>query len=190
MATWGLPDSGSLAFNLIGTWLDSLATESLPGFPEYNCAGLFGVACSTAANSGSPNPKWRHKLRVTWSTPWDVDVSLAWRYLGAVSLDANTSDPLVGGGPSKTVCPNGQTVQGIGDCIDARISSYSYFDLSADWTIRQGIDLRAGVNNVFDIEPPVLGSAAGPLGPFNGNTYASTYDGLGREVFVSATIKY
>jgi outer membrane receptor protein involved in Fe transport len=167
-----------------------LATEALPGFPEYNCSGLFGVVCSTASDSGSPNPKWRHKLRVTWSTPWDVDVSLAWRYIGAVSLDANTSDPLVGGGPVKTVCPNGQTVQGAGDCIDARISSYSYFDLAADWTVRQGIDLRAGVNNVFDIEPPVLGSSAGPLGPFNGNTYASTYDGLGREVFVSATIKY
>jgi outer membrane receptor protein involved in Fe transport len=190
MATFGLPDTGSLAFNLVGTWLNSLSTEALPGFPEYNCAGLFGVICSSTSDSGSPNPKWRHKLRVTWSTPWDVDVSLAWRYIGAVTLDANSTNPLVGGGPAATVCPNGQTVYGVGDCADARISSYSYFDLSGDWTVRQGIDLRAGVNNIFDIEPPVLGSSAGPLGPFNGNTYASTYDGLGREVFVSATIKY
>ena len=116
-------------------------------------------------------------------------MSLAWRYIGATTLDANSTNPLVGGGPIATVCPNGETVHGLGDCADARISSFSYFDLSADWTVRQGIDLRAGVNNIFDIEPPVLGSSAGPLGPFNGNTYTN-YDALGREVFVSATVKY
>jgi len=184
MATWGLENTGSLAFNLVGTWLDSLTTEALPGFPEYNCSGQFGLTC------GTPNPKWRHKFRVTWSSPWDVDLSVQWRYIGAVSLDANTSDPLVGGGPGKTVCPNGQTVAGVGDCLDARISSFSYFDLSGDWTIRQGIDLRAGINNIFDIEPPVLSTSALPLGSGNGNTFPNVYDGLGREIFVGATIKY
>jgi outer membrane receptor protein involved in Fe transport len=184
MATWGLPDTGSLAFNLIGTWLDSLTTEALPSFPEYNCAGQYGLTC------GTPTPKWRQKFRVTWSTPWDVDFSLAWRYIGAVSLDANSSDPLKGGGPGQTICPNGQTITGAGDCPDARISSFSYFDIAGDWTIRQGIDLRAGMNNMFDIEPPVLSSSALPLGSGNGNTFPNVYDGLGRELFISATIKY
>jgi len=112
-------------------------------------------------------------------------LSLQWRYIGATTLDENSTNPLVGGGPVPTLCANGQTVHGVGDCIDARISSYSYFDLSADWTVRHGIDLRAGVNNIFDIEPPVLGTASQ-----NGNTFANVYDGLGREVFVSATVKY
>jgi outer membrane receptor protein involved in Fe transport len=184
MATWGLPDTGSLNFNLVGTWMDQLATEALPGFPQYNCSGLFGLTC------GTPNPKWRHKLRVTWSSPWDVDVSVAWRYIGAVSLDADTSNPLIGGAPGKIVCPNGNTISGAGDCLDSKISSFSYFDLAADWTIRQGIDLRGGINNIFDIEPPVLSSSALPLGSGNGNTFPNVYDGLGREFFVAATIKY
>src|SRR5207302_1100374 len=70
LANLWLPDTGSLGFNLVGTWMDQLATEALPGFPQYNCSGLFGLTC------GTPNPKWRHKLRATWSTPWDFDLSL------------------------------------------------------------------------------------------------------------------
>jgi outer membrane receptor protein involved in Fe transport len=184
MANLWLPDEGSINFNLVGTWLDQLTTEALPGFPEYNCAGLYGLTC------GTPTPKWRHKLRVTWSTPWDFDLSVAWRYIGAVSLDADTSDPLKGGAPGLITCPNGNQISGVGDCLDSKISSYSYFDLAGDWTIRQGIDLRAGINNIFDIEPPVLSSSALPLGSGNGNTFPNVYDGLGREFFISATIKY
>jgi len=189
MTSLGLPDTGSLAFNVVGTWLDTLTTQPLPGFPQYNCSGLYGLIC------GTPDPKWRQKLRVTWTTPWDIDVSLQWRYIGAVSLDANTTNPLIGGGPGAVVCPNGKTVYGAGtatggDCVDNAISSFSYFDLSGDWTVRQGIDLRAGVNNIFDIEPPVIGTTQLPLPAGNGNTFPAVYDALGRTIFVSATIKY
>src|SRR5579862_567597 len=144
---------GTLTFNLIGTWLDTLVNDAVPATPltgglaahsSYNCAGLFGNICGDA-------PKWRHKLRVTWATPFDVQLSLQWRYTGAVSLDADTSSRLAGGGPGFTQCGN-FTVAGLGDCADAHISSYSYFDLSGAWTIRDGVELRAGVNNIFDIE--------------------------------------
>ncbi|MGH6889123.1 MAG: TonB-dependent receptor domain-containing protein [Rhizomicrobium sp.] len=184
MSDWGMPDTGSLAFNLTGTWLDALSTDPLPNFPAFNCSGLFGLTC------GTPNPKWRHKFRVTWSTPWDVDVSLQWRYIGALTLDSDTTNTLTGGGPVQTICPNGETVYGVGDCVDHRIAAYDYFDLSGDWTVREGVDLRAGVNNIFDLEPPILGTSVLPLPAGNGNTFPGVYDSLGRLVFVSATIKY
>ena len=184
LSNWGLGDTGSLAFNLVGTWLDTLTTEAIPGFPAFNCSGLYGLTCLT------PSPKWRHKFRVTWTTPWDVDVSLDWRYIGAVSLDSDTSNPLVGGGPNPTACSNGTTVYGIGDCVDSKIAAYDYFDLAADWTVREGVDIRAGVNNIFDIEPPVLGTSVLPLPFGNGNTFPAVYDSMGRTIFVSATIKY
>jgi outer membrane receptor protein involved in Fe transport len=190
MSSFGLPDVGSLGFNEVGTWIDTLTTEAIPGFPAYNCAGLYGLTCGASTTAGGPIPKWRNKLRVTWSTPWDVDVSLQWRFLGATALDADTTNPLVGGSSTATVCPNGKTVYGIGDCVDANIAAYNYFDLSGDWTIRQGVDLRGGVNNIFDLEPPILGTSVLPLPAGNGNTFPSTYDALGRTIFVSATIKY
>lgn len=191
VAGWFGARDGTLTFNLVGTWLDTLVNEAVPVTPltagiaqrsSYNCAGLFGAICGSA-------PKWRHKLRVTWATPFDVQLSLQWRYNGAQSLDADTTTRLIGGGPGLTQCGS-FSVAGLGDCTDAHISSYSYFDLSAAWTVRSGVELRAGVNNIFDVEPPVLSEFIVPTSTSNGNTLTGGYDVLGRSLFVSATIRY
>jgi len=176
---WGMKGWGSLGFNFIGTLLNSLTTAPLAGFNEsYNCAGLYGYVC------GSPDPRWRHKLRVTWTTPWDFDFSVQWRHLSGVKLDANTSNPLLSAncGASTSPCP---------DTADGHLPAYDYIDLAGDWNIREGIDLHAGVNNIFDINPPQVFSAiAGPSQLGNGNTFPGTYDALGRSIFVGVTIKY
>ncbi len=60
------------------------------------------------------------------------------------------------------------------------------------------VNLRAGVNNLFDNDPPlVTGGNAGvagtnlcPAGPCNGNTYPGTWDALGRLLWVGATIDF
>jgi iron complex outermembrane recepter protein len=161
---------GSLQFAFVGTYLQSFAVEPLPGLGSYDCAGLFGLTC------GVPLPKWRHRLRVTWTTPWDVDFSANWRYLSGVSLDSNTSNPLL--------------TSGTHDIADATINDFWYLDLSADWNVRTGVDLHAGVNNVFDRLPPTLTTNALPAAVGNDNTFPGTYDSLGRTFFIGATIKY
>ncbi len=184
---WGMTGDGSLSFNLIGTLLNSLVTEPLPGLGSYDCVKLYGTVC------GTPNPRWRHKFRITWSSPWDVDFSVDWRHMSSVSFDQNQTNPLLGGGPAVwTGCPAG-TLHGVGDCTDAHIPSFDWFDISANWTVREGVELRAGVNNIFDKEPPVMDSntlavSSPPFG--NGNTYPNVYDALGRTIFVGATLKY
>ena len=181
MDDWGMAGFGSLDFNFVGTYLDSLETEPVPppvSIGTYECAGLFGTVCL------APNPQWRHKLRVTWTSPWDFDLSLQWRHLSGVDFDSNTANPLLNG-----VCGGP-----CGDNSDNHISAYDYFDLSGDWQVREGIDLRAGVNNLFDKDPPILDTTtlgASSLSGFgNGNTYPGVYDALGRTIFVGATIKY
>jgi len=173
---------GGMTFNFVGTLNNKLDTYPITGFAgNYNCAGLYGYVC------GSPTPRWRHKLRVTWTSPWDVDLSLQWRHISGVNLDSNTNNPLLNGecGGSSTSpapCP---------DIKDNHIASFNYFDLASDWTVREGVSLRAGVNNLFDKEPPlVFPGIAGPEQFGNGNTFPGVYDALGREVFVAATIKY
>src|SRR5208283_4284834 len=108
---WGLKDAGSLHFNMIGTLLNSLVDQPVAGGLNYNCAGLYGDTCSGIPFS-APSAKWRHKLRVTWDSPWDFSLSLDWRYFGAVSLDQNTSNPLL---------------VGTYDAADARLAAYSWF---------------------------------------------------------------
>jgi outer membrane receptor protein involved in Fe transport len=172
LGDWGMTGAGSLAFAFVGTDLQSLVTETLTGLPTVDCAGLYGASC------GTPAPKWRHKLRVTWTTPWDFDLSLNWRHLGEVGLDQNTTQTLLAG---------------IHDPVDAVIPAFDYFDLSGTWDVSEGLSLNGGVNNLFDKTPPVVDSntfsIAGP--PFgNGNTFPGVYDSLGRTLFLTLTAKY
>ena len=167
---------GALQFTFIGTWLDTYDVNNVIGGPTYDCAGLFGLTCSSTATTSGPLPRWRHRLRTTWTTPWDVDFSLNWRYLSGVSLDSNTLQPGL---------TNGKF-----DVVNATINDFYYIDFAADWNVRPGVEMHFGVNNVFDRLPPTLTTAALPVGPGNDNTFPGVYDSLGRTFFIGATIKY
>jgi outer membrane receptor protein involved in Fe transport len=47
------------------------------------------------------------------------------------------------------------------------------------------VQLYGGVDNVFDKNPPVIGSASP-----GANTFAATYDVLGRQVFFGVNAKF
>ncbi|WP_394764053.1 TonB-dependent receptor domain-containing protein [Phenylobacterium sp.] len=174
----GLGDNGSVAVSLVGTWLDQLDTQPLPGGQTYNCKGLYGTVC------GVPAPEWRHKLRVTWNTPYSygdwvksVKVSAQWRYFGKVGLDAYSNDPQLNN-------------PGLQYLTDKAFSSRSYVDLTANFTVHNNLNFRVGVNNVFDKDPPVVGASNCPAGPCNGGTYPQVYDALGRYVFVGLSADF
>ncbi len=170
--TRGLDRYGGLSFNFQGSWLDKYAITTLPGDDSFDCAGLYGVICTgSAVSTGAPLVEWRHKLRATWRTPWDVELSGTWRHISGVDVDADYSGASHAAGP------------------DARLGSQDYFDLAGTWGVRENITLRFGVNNIFDKEPPLVSSGGGainncPTGPCSGNTYPMTYDSLGRYLFV------
>ncbi|HEX8234125.1 MAG TPA: TonB-dependent receptor [Caulobacteraceae bacterium] len=172
-ADMGMGEWGTIGINFVGTFTDSLEIQPLTNGGSYDCAGLFGLTC------GTPIPEWRHKLRVTWGTPWDVQVSVNWRHFSSVELDTNQNDPFLNGG--------------FVDTADAEIPSYNYIDLSGTWAVRDGTTLRFGVNNLFDKDPPILdsnnvGVSAPPFG--NGNTFPQVYDSLGRVFFVGITADF
>jgi outer membrane receptor protein involved in Fe transport len=178
LADWGMGENGTLSLHFIGTWLDSfdLLNSPLPDDHEYSCKGLFGVVC------GTPIPEWRHAFRVTWSSAWDWDFTVNWRYLSDVHFDANQDDDKL----------NGICGAPCGDLSDDKIDAYNYIDVAVQWNVSEGVQLRAGMNNVFDKDPPFidgnyLGISSPPFG--NGNTYPQVYDSLGRVVFVGATVK-
>ncbi len=112
---------------------------------------------------GYPTPDVRNKLRAIWTTPWNLTVTGMWRYFSAVD-DVNESD--------------------------IELESTSYIDLSAIWEVRESVQLRGGVSNVFDVDPPIAGNGAGPSISGNGNTFPGMYDALGRYWFVAAGISF
>jgi outer membrane receptor protein involved in Fe transport len=193
---WGLPNFGTLGISMLGTYVNELKIQPVAGGATYNCAGLYGVTC------GEPLPHWKSRVRFTYTAPSvPVTVSLDWRYIGAVKLDANEgtlgeTSGITGltvgqpGGPA----PTGNSLlafhpYGLTDAIDETIKAYSYFDLSVTWRVRGNLNLRAGVANILDKDPPVLGANLFPVSA-NGNTYPGTYDSLGRTIFVGLTANF
>jgi iron complex outermembrane receptor protein len=166
---------GSVAFDFNGTYTDEVAIQ-LPDGTGYNCIGLYGVTC------GIPSPTWRHTLRTTWITPWNLSLSLNWRYIAGTALDFNTSQPDLQDGNFKDLT-----------ATDAHIPAYNYLDFAFTWRVKDGFSVRGGVNNLFDKAPPLLdsnsfGISAPPFG--NGNTYPETYDPLGRVFFLGLTADF
>jgi iron complex outermembrane recepter protein len=175
---WHLPaDWGSMGFLLNGSYLLSSSTQPAPNAGSYDCAGLYGAECQTV------NPRWRHVFRTTWATPWKLDLSATWRFLTSVSLDNNSSNPLLFG----HTFINQNNGSGAINYFNARIPNYSYLDLSASWNIAHYMQLRAGINNVFDKDPPLITSEITAGGA--ANTF-ETYDTLGRQVYLAFTAKF
>ena len=178
-STYKLPlaSFGSLGFALNGALLLKDQTQPFPGGPTYDCAGLFGVVCGTV------NPRWRHNVRTTWSTPWNVQLAATWRFIGKVSLDNNDPNPLLNGHSYL----NQQTGGPAFNYFDARLPNVSYIDLAATWQAYKGVEIRAGMNNILDKDPPLVTSEITAGGA--NNTY-ETYDTLGRQLFVAFTAKF
>ncbi len=155
---------GSLNFSLVGTYFDKLITDPLPGILEpYDCVGFWSSVC------GTPTNQWRHMFRTSWVTPWDVDLSLGWRfYSGTEGLSA-----------ANTPLPANR--------IDREVPDESYFDLSANWAISEKTSIVLGINNILD-DNPTISASVGTTG--NGNTFPQTYDALGRYVFLRATVNF
>jgi iron complex outermembrane receptor protein len=169
--TWPIPNYGSLLFSFTGTYLDEFINQPLPGGPSYDCAGLYGTIC------GTPAPRWRSNVRVMWSTPWNVDAGITWRYFDGVSIDQTSSNPSLAG---TSYTP-----------IESKLGSRNYIDLVATWQINKNFLVRGGVNNVFDKDPPITSTTFSDPSFFgNGNTFPQIYDALGRLFFLNVTAKF
>jgi outer membrane receptor protein involved in Fe transport len=173
-AGWGFLNTA-----LNGAYLLHDTSAPYPGSGTYDCAGLFGSTCE----GGSVNPHWRHNLRFTWETPWNVLLSAQWRFIGPTSFDNNSTNPLLAGAEEAGITPSTY------DQYNARIPGYSYLDLTAVWHVLANLELRAGVTNLLDKDPPLIpsGDITGNSGP--ANSYP-TYDYLGRQLFVAFTAKF
>lgn len=130
---------------------------------ELDTAPKVSCAGVFAGTCGYPTPEYRNNFRATWTSPWSVTASAQWRYIDSIE-DQNA----------------------IRDLDDV-----NYFDLAAIWDITEWAAVRAGVNNITDEEPPIVGSnIAGSSIYGAGNTFPGMYDANGRYWFVGGTITF
>ncbi|MCK0069234.1 TonB-dependent receptor domain-containing protein [Kordiimonas laminariae] len=170
-------DWGDLALSYVATYQFENTSTPLPGAGTFDCVGFFDQGC------GNPTFTYRHIVNANWQTPWDVTVAANWRYFAAVdrisSIDTDT-------GEITTFADEGN-----GELTSATLEAQHYFDLTVFWDATENVQLRAGVRNVFDNDPPVL-PAFGPSPTANveANTVAGVYEAGGRFIFFGAKFSF
>ncbi len=170
-----LAKAGNLSFSFTGSVALDNPIAVTPGAPQIDCSGYFGPNCSGAGPT-SPVPRWRHRLRTTWESKHDFEVSLNWRHIGRLKSEFTSPDPNLAG-------------LGTVYAVDSQIPAYDYFDLDGNIDVTPHFNIRLGVNNLADKKPPVAGIFSNPL-LVNGNMVAGIYDALGRYMFLGFTAKY
>jgi outer membrane receptor protein involved in Fe transport len=142
---------GDIGVDYIGTYTTESDFLPFDGSPDLiECAGNFGVNC------GEPTPEYKHRMTFSYGTD-DFQAQLLWRYIGEVDDDD----------------------EGTVYTVD-KIDGTSYFDLSGTYYITDNYRVTAGIDNLLDEKPPVIGD-----NDEQSNTYPATYDVFGRTYFVS-----
>ncbi|MGO4380294.1 TonB-dependent receptor [Pseudoduganella sp. RAF19] len=151
------------------TYVKELTFTPIQDLPNITneCVASFGPTC------GQPVPHWKGTARVTWNSGKAM-LSARVRYLGKVTVDTYVLPQRQGGTPPA-----------LESLTNPKIGAYAYLDLTAGYDFTKNISLVAGVRNVLDKDPPVLGSTQLPAN----NSIPATYDPLGRNLFFSLDVK-
>jgi outer membrane receptor protein involved in Fe transport len=159
--------SGRLGLNWASTRLSSYEVQILPGTEAYRCDGFYGVNC------GVPLPKWRHRVSVSWASHNGTGLTATVRHLGAVANDRTSPATFL---------------RGTFQAYDSAMSARTYLDLSGSWAMGKHTTLRAGINNVADLDPPLSASTGGAVA--SGPVFPGVYDVLGRQLFASVSYRF
>jgi outer membrane receptor protein involved in Fe transport len=141
---------GTMSIDYLGTYTKENDFLPFAGGTVLECAGKFGTVC------GEPVPEYKHRVTVKWSND-DLTAQLLWRYVGEVDDDDDTTDYSF-----------------------EQISAYSSFDASASYHLSDNYQVTAGIDNLFNKKPPVIGG-----NDEQSNTYPATYDVFGRTYYVN-----
>jgi outer membrane receptor protein involved in Fe transport len=128
-------------------------TLSSPTVPVIDCKGFYGTSCDPISD-----------LRWVQGTTWrwqDLAVNLQWRHIDSVDKELHE--------------------QAATFAEFRSIDDYNYLDLAVSYDLWEDrVRLTAGVQNLTDKDPPVLGNEVGDTSSNSGNTFPSNYDTMGR----------
>lgn len=159
----GIHDAGALTASFNGTWLDYYRFQANPNSIDRDCTGRYSPGGCT-----NPRAKLRWNGRLTYDRP-GFDVSLLWTHVSHVSLE----DSVTG------ILPQFR-----------RIPAFDYFDLGMGVEPTKNLHLSLTVNNLFDKQPPLVGSGVGGTSFNSGNTFPTLYDPIGRSFTIGARLKF
>ncbi|MEG8049673.1 TonB-dependent receptor [Sphingomonas aurantiaca] len=176
-----LVDNVKLALSFTGNYTHDSKFQATPTSVNRECTGYYSVNCA------SIQPKFSWTSRATFSFFDNVDLSVLWRHVDKVryeplAITSAATTPFSGAVRGGQL--NGNTYN------FGRIPSYDYIDLTARIGVAENFDFTITAQNLFDKQPPIVGSTVGSTLYNSGNTYPSTYDALGRRFAVGARLHF
>lgn len=150
---------GEVGLNFVASYVGSYRIQTLPGEPFRDFAGTIGNGQIDSFSVS--HPEWKLTTSLFY-TAGPLRLAFRWRFIDAMA-------------DSSTVTNAASTVPGT--------NAYSLFDLEGRWNIKHGLELRLGVNNLADKDPPRVFGAPGVTDP-------STFDILGRRVYAGLKARF
>ena len=148
--------NGDMRINYVATVTTESNFTAYDGAPTDDCSGAFGQTIC-----GEPLPEYKHRATATWSNDSFTGM-LSWRYVGEVTDD----DP---------------SFLNYAEKVDA----FNYFDVSGTYRFTDNWALTAGIDNLLDETPPLMGD-----NQEQANTYPATYDVFGLTYFLRASASF
>ena len=161
LSALGAPTLGRLDFSLQASLVQKADVQTLPTVATIEQAGYYGV------NTGTPYAKTKFTQRTTW-TFGNSSIGYNWRYIGGTQAEPGT----VALDQYKTIKP------------------YNYIDLSLSTTVFKALKLGLTINNLFDKDPPFVGTGISGGAVNFGNTMPTQYDVIGRRYTVTAQLNF
>jgi outer membrane receptor protein involved in Fe transport len=152
---------GGLSLNFVLNWLDKYTVQTAPGDPSQNYVG-------TVNGNGGDQFRYRTFTTLTYvNTQWSLGGR--WRHWpGARDGSAVINPATTRVGPG----------------------SHDEFDLFGGWKLNSTYSLRAGVDNLFDKQPEVVGADTGPSPNASLGTTSLQYDALGRRFYFGIKARF
>ncbi|WP_377923196.1 TonB-dependent receptor domain-containing protein [Alteraurantiacibacter lauratis] len=159
---------GTVNLNLLGNYYLHYKVAELSSSPMFDYAGTFGTS-SAGLNPGAYEYRILANLGYRFGA---AGINLQWQHLPSVEDTAEATQPT--------------------PTIGA--PSYNLFNLSGTYALSDAVNLRFGVDNLFNKAPPYTGvnpTANVAAGLQSGGSFNSLfYDTIGRRFFLGANIQF
>ncbi|HEX6860703.1 MAG TPA: TonB-dependent receptor [Caulobacteraceae bacterium] len=157
----GMDNLGSMRFNALLTHiLEFKQQDPIEGVPELD---FVGTVSYFGAGLGTSFPDWKANVTATWDIdPFEFNVR--GRYISAMENRLNIEFP--------------------GETEFTGTDAVWYWDVAGAYDVNDNLELRLGVNNVFDKEAETYNPNV------QSGTDPSTYDVIGRRVFGGLRLKF
>ncbi len=150
---------GRFGINMQASFLDYYKTKTSPANfdVETDWKGTFGPTLA-GTNGGS----YDYRLFTTFSYILeDMSFGLTWRHLPSIWSARHASQDAIIANNKAVAAGAPGIILSYTPTTEVKVDSYDIFDLNFNWNINKTLSLRAGVSNLFDVDPAVTGTTKG-----------------------------